>query len=194
MVIAKPCAVASHVPIVAIVSSNARHKECNWQYRLTGYSNHRNIHTSYEEHEEAEMHPYLQAQLAALHQTDLQAEAAAVHGPSRPSRYQRARNAEPSQVVIRRAVAADRPALAALSALDSAPMPLGPALVAAVGGIPRAVLPLDGGRAFGDPFERTDELVALLELRSAQMRRADDSPHEHRGRLGWLMPAIRRLV
>jgi hypothetical protein len=161
---------------------------------LTGYSNRRNIHTSYEEHEEAEMHPYLQAQLAALHQTDLQAEAAAVHGLRRPSRAERARNMEPSQVVTRRATDADGPALAALSALDSAPMPFGPALVAEVAGVPRAVLPLDGGRAFGDPFVRTDQLVALLELRAAQMQRDPDSSHDGHKRLGWLTPAIRRLV
>jgi hypothetical protein len=140
------------------------------------------------------MHPYLQAQLAALHQNDLQAEAAAVHGLSRASRHERARNAEPSQVVIRRTAADDGPALAALSALDSAPMPLGSALVAEVAGVPRAVLPLDGGRAFGDPFVRTDELVALLELRAAQMQRGQDSSRDRHKRLGWLTPAIRRLV
>ena len=140
------------------------------------------------------MHPYLQAQLAALHQTDLQAEATAVHGPSRPSREERARNAEPSQVVIRRSTAADGPAFAALSALDSAPMPFGPALVAEVAGVPRAVLPLDGGRAFGDPFVRTGELVALLELRAAQMQRDPGSSNDGHKRLGWLTPAIRRLV
>jgi hypothetical protein len=58
------------------------------------------------------------------------------------------------------------------------------------------VLPLDGGRAFGDPFARTDELVALLELRAAQIHR-DEEPERHtrRGRLGWMAPgALRRLV
>src|SRR4051812_47629345 len=139
------------------------------------------------------MHPYLQAQLAALHQTDLQAEADAAR---RFSRDRKAQAAQPSEVVIRRATDADGPALAALSALDSAPMPLGSALVAEVAGVPRAVLPLDGGRAFGDPFARTDELVALLELRAAQIQRDDESErHTRRGRLGWMTPAaLRRLV
>ena len=141
------------------------------------------------------MHPYLQAQLAALHQTDLQAEAAAVGGRSRHSRDEKARAAQPNEVVIRRATDADGPALAALSALDSAAMPLGPSLVAEVAGVPRAVLPLDGGRAFGDPFARTDELVALLELRAAQIKRGDDSSGRRNGRLGWIAPAaLRRLV
>jgi hypothetical protein len=138
------------------------------------------------------MHPYLQAQLAALHQGDLQAEAAAARGSSRRARHEKARDGQPNEVVIRRATDADGPALAALSALDAAPMPFGPALVAEVAGVPRAVLPLDGGRAFGDPFARTGELVALLELRAAQIKSAPSRPH---GRLGWLAPAaLRRLV
>jgi hypothetical protein len=161
---------------------------------LTGYPNHRNIQASYEETEEAEMHPYLQAQLAALHQGDLQASAAAARGSGRRSRAERARDAQPSEVVIRRATTSDGPALAALSALDAAPMPFGPALVAEVAGVPRAVLPLDGGRSFGDPFARTDELVALLELRAAQIQHENRSHGERHGRLGRLTPALRRLV
>jgi hypothetical protein len=140
------------------------------------------------------MHPYLQAQLAALHQTDLQAEAAAVRGRSRLAHDEKVRAGQPNEVLIRRATDADGPALTALAALDSAPMPLGSALVAEVAGVPRAVLPLDGGRAFGDPFARTDELMALLELRAAQIERGQDSSRRH-GRLGWLAPAaLRRLV
>jgi hypothetical protein len=149
------------------------------------------MQASYEETEEAEMHPYLQAQLAALHQGDLQASAAAARGRSRA---QRARDAQPSEVVIRRATASDGPALAALSALDAAPMPFGPALVAEVAGVPRAVLPLDGGRSFGDPFARTEELVALLELRAAQIQHENRSHGERHKRLGRLTPALRRLV
>ena len=140
------------------------------------------------------MHPFLQAQLAALHQSDLQAEAAAVRGP-RSSRHGKSHKGQPVEVVIRRTTAADGPALSALSALDSAPMPLGSALVAEVAGVPRAVLPLDGGRAFGDPFARTDELVALLELRAAQIERHGESSRDRHSRLGWLSPAaLRRLV
>jgi hypothetical protein len=136
------------------------------------------------------MHPFLQAQLAALHQSDLQAEAAAVR---RFSRDEEARGGDAREVVIRRSTDADGPALAALSALDSAPMPFGPALVAEVAGVPRAVLPLDGDRAFGDPFARTDELVALLELRAAQIRR--EREHDRGGRFRWTAPAaLRRII
>src|SRR4051794_39294102 len=140
------------------------------------------------------MHPFLQAQLAALHQSDLQAEAAAARGRERGTA--KGRDAHPTEVVIRRTTDDDGPALAALSALDGAAMPFGPALVAEVAGVPRAVLPLDGGRSFGDPFARTDELVALLELRAAQIQRDGESErHTRRGRLGWMTPAaLRRLI
>jgi hypothetical protein len=144
------------------------------------------------------MHPFLQAQLAALHQNDLHAEAAAAHAAKRASRRDASSSAFSSDVVIRRTTSADGPALAALSALDAAPLPLGPALVAEVGGSPTAVLPLDGGRPFGDPFRRTDELVALLELRAAQMRRdsgdEDAEAQRRRGPLAWVSAPVRRFV
>ena len=137
------------------------------------------------------MHPFLQAQLAALHQTDLQAEA----GAARRFQASNTAKAQPSAVVIRRATTSDGPALAALSALDAAPVPFGPALVAEVSGVPRAVLPLDGGRAFGDPFSRTQELVALLELRAAQIKRDEEPADGRRHRLGWMSAsALRRFV
>lgn len=141
------------------------------------------------------MHPFLQAQLAALHEADLQAEVAAANGRRPATRREHAPAGQPAEVVIRRATPGDGPALAALSALDAAPMPFGPALVAEVAGVPRAVLPLDGGRAFGDPFRRTDELVALLELRAAQIRREGKPGARRRGPFAWMSPAaLRRFV
>lgn len=142
------------------------------------------------------MHPFLQAQLAVLHQNDLRAEAAAEHARHAAKRSGNGSSKDvPGEVVIRRSTSADGPALAALSALDAAPMPVGPALVAEVSGVPRAVLPLDGGRAFGDPFRRTEELIALLELRAAQLRREEEAPKERRGLVSWMSPtALRRLV
>ncbi|MEA2466057.1 MAG: hypothetical protein QOJ57_183 [Thermoleophilaceae bacterium] len=139
------------------------------------------------------MHPFLQAQLAALHENDLRAEVEAARGPRRAAS---AAVARPADVVIRRATSADGPALAALSALDAAAMPFGPALVAEVAGVPRAVLPLDGGRSFGDPFARTDELVALLELRARQIRREQHPERSGlRRALSWASPAtLRRPV
>ena len=45
----------------------------------------------------------------------------------------------------------------------------GPALVAEVGGKVEAALPLDGSGSFADPFVKTAEIVALLELRARQL-------------------------
>jgi hypothetical protein len=78
-------------------------------------------------------------------------------------------------------------AIERLAQLDSARRPSGPVLVAAVSGEPVAALPLDGGPAIADPFQRTAALVSLLELRVAQMR-GRPSP----GRLARLIVALRR--
>ena len=72
-------------------------------------------------------------------------------------------------LTVRRAHAGDSAALAALAALDSAPIPQAPALVAEVGGRLLAALPLAGGPAVADPFLPTAELVALLRLRAQQL-------------------------
>jgi len=66
---------------------------------------------------------------------------------------------------------ADAAALSRLAQLDSAPSPepVG-VLVAEVGGELRAALPLDGGRAIADPFQRTAELVAMLRDRARQLQ------------------------
>lgn len=134
------------------------------------------------------MHPHLQAQLAELRAEDLRRSGAHAH-----HRTAAAGGTAPADVVIRRATAADGPALTALAALDAAPLPLGPALVAEVSGSPRAVLPLDGSAAFGDPFLPTGELVALLELRADQLRReAAGSPVHRRGPLGWMAASALR--
>jgi hypothetical protein len=57
-----------------------------------------------------------------------------------------------------------------------------------------AVLPLDGGRPFADPFRRTDDLIALLEERARQIDEARSAP-ARRSRLRWHAPAVlRRFV
>lgn len=75
--------------------------------------------------------------------------------------------AEP--VTIRMAASADATAISRLAELDSArpPGPV-PMLLAEVGGELRAAVPLDGGPAIADPFQRTAELVALLTERARQ--------------------------
>lgn len=79
-------------------------------------------------------------------------------------------------VTVRHATVADAPALARLAALDSGSPPRGPALIAEVGSRPLAALPLGSGRPVADPFEPTAELVALLQLRAAQLEAGDPTP------------------
>jgi hypothetical protein len=56
-----------------------------------------------------------------------------------------------------------------LAELDSAPTPTGEILLAVVDGEPVAALSLSDGRVVADPFRRTADVVALLEIRAAQM-------------------------
>jgi hypothetical protein len=96
-----------------------------------------------------------------------------------------------TDITVRRAVAADDGALERLAALDSTSPPRGPALVAEADARMIAALPLGAGRPIADPFERTAEALALLELRARQL--ADPAaPTSRRGivararsRLSW---------
>jgi hypothetical protein len=72
-------------------------------------------------------------------------------------------------ITVRRSAAVDRSELERLAALDGARPPTGPALVAEVDSRMIAALPLGSGRPIADPFEPTAAIVALLELRAAQM-------------------------
>jgi hypothetical protein len=108
------------------------------------------------------MPPYLPHLSAEEHMRDLRREARRRRHPAAAAEIASA------DVVIRLATSGD---LRRLAALDDAAVPAGPALVAEVGGAPAAALPLDGGRAIADPFRRTCELVALLELRATQLTR-----------------------
>jgi hypothetical protein len=68
--------------------------------------------------------------------------------------------------------ARDRDALRLLAALDGKHVPSGPTLVAEVNHEVVAALPLNGGQALADPFKRTANIVAMLELRARQLRHA----------------------
>jgi len=74
-------------------------------------------------------------------------------------------------VTVRLAEAADRAALERLAGRDNNPVPTGEVLLAAVDGEVRAALSLDSATVVADPFRPTAELVELLRLRSAQLRR-----------------------
>ncbi|MEA2404799.1 MAG: hypothetical protein QOE08_1446, partial [Thermoleophilaceae bacterium] len=76
------------------------------------------------------------------------------------------------QIIIRPARTDDGYALSRLAALDSSAAPTGRILLAEVDGELVAALPVDGGRPIADPFRATTALVALLELRAAQIAKA----------------------
>jgi hypothetical protein len=82
------------------------------------------------------------------------------------------RAAPPDEVLtVRLAQAADHLALGRLAGRDSARVPTGDVLLAAVDGEVRAAISADGTTVVADPFRPTAELVELLRLRSAQLRR-----------------------
>ena len=74
-----------------------------------------------------------------------------------------------TDITVRYSVASDLSELARLAALDSATPPRGPALIAEADSRMLAALPMGSGRPIADPFEPTSEIVALLELRKAQL-------------------------
>ena len=67
-------------------------------------------------------------------------------------------------ISIRPATSDDDRSLMRLAALDSAPVPSGPTLMAEVDGEPKAALVLAEDRAIADPFSPTAGLVSLLRL------------------------------
>ena len=75
-----------------------------------------------------------------------------------------------SEVTVRTADPHDGVILARLATLDSAPMPVGPTLLAEIDGEAVAAFPLAGGAPVADPFRRTAAAIELLELRAAQIR------------------------
>jgi hypothetical protein len=90
-------------------------------------------------------------------------------------------------VLIRAARGSDGPALERLAALDSATVPAGPLLIAESDGALVGALGSRNGERIADPFRRSADVMALLELRAA------GAPRERRGlaeRLG-LRPAPR---
>jgi hypothetical protein len=74
-----------------------------------------------------------------------------------------------TDITVRYSAASDLSELARLAALDSATPPRGPALIAEADSRMLAALPMGSGRPIADPFEPTREIVALLELRKAQL-------------------------
>jgi hypothetical protein len=112
-------------------------------------------------------------------------------------RNRRTRSARPAaggldQLSIRRldSNSSDREALDRLAGLDSADRPRGEVLGAELDGRLIAAISVSTGAVVADPFTRTDEARAQLELRASQLRRAGDA-HGHTGRLQRLRLAAR---
>jgi hypothetical protein len=74
----------------------------------------------------------------------------------------------PHTIAIRLASDADHANLLKLAALDSAPPPHGPVLVADLDGEIVAAHQLDRARSIADPFRPTAEMRELLELAARQ--------------------------
>ena len=72
---------------------------------------------------------------------------------------------------LRLAGPADGPALERLAGRDSARVPEGEVVIAMVDGELRAAIAVACGTVVADPFRQTAELVELLGLRAAQLRR-----------------------
>jgi len=93
----------------------------------------------------------------------------------------------PTEILIRRAYADDASALRRLARLDSqiAPPPE-PLLVAEIDGMLSVALSLSDGSAIADPFQRTAEVLELLQLQAASGIKS----HERRRRLA--LPRVSR--
>ena len=84
--------------------------------------------------------------------------------------YYKHETSESDSITIRHARPEDVDAIARLAQRDSAELPTGELLVAAVGGELRAAISLERGETIADPFHRTSELVRLLNTRCTQLR------------------------
>ncbi len=98
-----------------------------------------------------------------------------------------------TSVSIRRAGPHDAPALHRLGALDSTAPLRGEVLMAEVDGEALAALPLDDGSVLADPFARTAELVALLEVRRQQLGGVEPPRRRAMRRLLRWVPQLVRL-
>jgi hypothetical protein len=92
-------------------------------------------------------------------------------------------------VVLRLCSVCDDEALDRLADLEGRPVSSGRHVVAEVGGIVVAALPLGCGELLADPFRPTAHLIPLLELRAKQI--GTDCPA--RGRFG-ILSAVRALT
>jgi hypothetical protein len=84
-------------------------------------------------------------------------------------------------ISIRAATPADGRTLLRLAALDSAPTPFGPVLVAEIDGEPKAALAIREDRVIADPFTRTTEVVDLLRVHARSLAATAERSTAHTG-------------
>lgn len=84
--------------------------------------------------------------------------------------YYKHETSESDSITIRHAHHEDADAVASLAQRDSAEIPAGDLLVAAVGDKLRAAVSIERGETIADPFHPTEALVRLLTARAAQLR------------------------
>ncbi len=113
----------------------------------------------------------LNAEIARQHQAELRraAERQAL-GPRAPGRTRMNRVRAQDAVTIRLAAADDRRELDLLAGVHGARVPMGPSLIAELGGRPVAAMSLRDRAVIADPAERTTDVVELLRLRATQLR------------------------
>lgn len=97
--------------------------------------------------------------------------------------------ADHATAAFRFAQATDAAELERLARLDSARPLEGPVLVAEMAGKIKAAVSLDTGRHVADPFERTAELVAVLDVWRQRSRAGVEMPKPGRRQL-----ALRKLM
>jgi hypothetical protein len=95
-----------------------------------------------------------------------------------------------SGVTIKRLNGADMPAVLRLVELDSKDLPKGELLGAEVEGELVAIAPIAGGETIADPFSRTSDLRALLELRAAQLRGREPEQRRFKGLFARRRPGV----
>jgi hypothetical protein len=94
---------------------------------------------------------------------------------------------ETEGITIRRLGRDDVPAVERLAQLDSSRPPEGALLGVEIGGRLVAAISLATRESIADPFSRTGELRALLELRAAQLERRENGRRDRR-RVPWSRP------
>jgi hypothetical protein len=88
---------------------------------------------------------------------------------ARPNRFP---SPEPPDPVVLRVCCVqddDNGVLGRLAALEGRPTPTGPHVLAEIGGVVVAALPLGPGDLLADPFRPTADLIPLLELRARHL-------------------------